>query len=34
MKLRVGNYPIIYSIKKNNVIVFVIKIGHRKEIYK
>ena len=34
MKLRVGNYRIIYSIKKETVIVFVIKIGHRKEVYK
>lgn len=34
MKLRVGNYRIIYSIEKETVIVFVIKIGHRREIYK
>ncbi|MCZ0931978.1 MAG: type II toxin-antitoxin system RelE/ParE family toxin [Oligoflexia bacterium] len=34
MKLRVGNYRIIYSVEKDTVIVFVIKIGHRKEIYK
>ena len=34
MKLRVGNYRIIYSIQKDIVVVFVIKIGHRKEIYK
>ena len=34
MKLRVGNYRIIYSIEKKTVIVFVIKIGHRKEVYK
>ena len=34
MKLRVGSYRIIYSIEKETVIVFVIKIGHRKEVYK
>ena len=34
MKLRVGNYRIIYSIEKKTVIVFIIKIGHRKEVYK
>ena len=34
MKVRVGNYRIIYSIKKNTVTVFVIKIGHRKGVYK
>ena len=34
MKLRVGQYRIIYSIQKNTITVFVIKIGHRKEVYK
>lgn len=34
MKLRVGNYRIIYSIEEKTVIVFVIKIGHRREVYK
>lgn len=33
MKLRVGDYRIIYSVEKETVIVFVIKIGHRKEVY-
>ncbi len=34
MKLRVRDYRIIYSINKTTVIVHVIKIGHRKEVYK
>lgn len=34
MKLRVGNYRIIYSIEKRTVVVSVIKIGHRREVYK
>ncbi|MCZ0931709.1 MAG: type II toxin-antitoxin system RelE/ParE family toxin [Oligoflexia bacterium] len=34
MKLRVGNYRIIYSVEKDIVTVFVIKIGHRKKVYK
>ena len=34
MKLRVGNYRIVSSIQKKTVMVFVIKIGHRKEVYK
>ena len=34
MKLRVGDYRIIYSVKKDTVIVFIIQIGHRKEVYK
>ncbi len=34
MKLRVGDYRIIYSIEREMVTVFVIKIGHRKEVYR
>jgi len=33
-KLRVGNYRIIYKIEKKEVIVLVISVGHRKEVYK
>ena len=33
MKLRVGDYRVIYSIEKTSVIVYVIKIGHRKDVY-
>jgi mRNA interferase RelE/StbE len=32
-KLRVGNYRIIYQIKKNEVIVLVVTIGHRSKVY-
>lgn len=32
-RYRVGDYRIICEIKKQELIVFVIKIGHRKEIY-
>ena len=32
-KLRVGNYRIIYQIKKNEVIVLVVAIGHRRQVY-
>lgn len=34
MKLRVRDYRIIYSIDKKVVTIYVIKIGHRKEVYK
>ena len=34
MKRRVGDYRIIYSMEKKTVTIFVIKIGHRKEVYK
>ena len=33
-KLRVGNYRIILDLNRNKLIVLVLKIGHRKNIYK
>lgn len=33
MKLRVGDYRVIYSIQRTTVTVYVVKIGHRKEVY-
>jgi len=33
IKLRIGDYRIIYSIKKDIVTVEVIKIGHRRDVY-
>ncbi|GAB4419554.1 MAG: type II toxin-antitoxin system RelE/ParE family toxin [Bacteriovoracaceae bacterium] len=32
-KLRVGDYRIIYQIRKNEVIVLILKVGHRREVY-
>ncbi len=32
-RIRVGNYRVIYEIKNNELIVLVINIGHRKDIY-
>ena len=32
--MRVGDYRIIYTIYKNKLIVYIIDLGHRKEIYK
>lgn len=32
-KLRVGNYRIIYQIKKTEVIVLVVSVGHRRMVY-
>lgn len=31
--LRVGNYRVIYTIKKEIVMVYVLDIGHRRDIY-
>ena len=33
MKLRVGDYRVIYRVEKKKVLVLVIKIGHRKDVY-
>ncbi len=33
-RLRVGNYRLIIDLKRNKLIVLVLKIGHRKNIYK
>lgn len=32
--LRVGNYRVILDIKEDRLIIFVIEVGHRKDIYK
>jgi addiction module RelE/StbE family toxin len=32
-KLRVGDYRIIYQIHKQEVLVVVVKVGHRREVY-
>ncbi len=33
-RIRIGNYRVIYEIENNQLLIFVIEIGHRKEIYK
>jgi mRNA interferase RelE/StbE len=33
-KLRVGNYRVIADILRKDIVIFVIEIGHRKNIYK
>jgi mRNA interferase RelE/StbE len=33
-RIRQGNYRIVYSIEDDKLIVFVIKIAHRSEVYK
>ncbi|MFC1623925.1 type II toxin-antitoxin system RelE/ParE family toxin [Candidatus Omnitrophota bacterium] len=32
--LRVGNYHVIYTIHKNRIVVYIIDLGHRKDIYR
>ena len=33
-RIRVGNYRVVYQIKKDVLIILIIKIGDRKEVYK
>jgi mRNA interferase RelE/StbE len=33
-RIRVGNYRVVYEIDNGQIIVTVIKVGHRKEIYR
>ena len=33
-RIRQGNYRIVYSIEDDKLIVFIIKIGHRRDVYK
>ncbi len=33
-RIRQGNYRILYSIQDNQLTIWVIKVGHRKEIYR
>ena len=33
-RVRQGNYRILYSIEEDKLIIFVVKIGHRKDIYR
>ena len=32
-KMRVGDYRIVYEIQKNILLILIVKIGHRKDIY-
>ena len=33
-RIRQGNYRILYSIESHFLIIYIIKIGHRKDVYK
>ena len=33
-RIRVGNYRILYTIEDNQLIIYVVKIGHRKDVYR
>ena len=33
-RIRIGNYRILYSIEDEILVVYVVKIGHRKDVYR
>ena len=33
-RIRQGQYRIVYSIEKDELVVYVVKIGHRKDVYR
>jgi len=33
-RIRVGDYRILYTIEDNQLIIYVVKIGHRKDVYR
>lgn len=33
-RIRIGDYRVIYTIEKDNQTIFIIKIAHRREVYK
>ena len=33
-RIRIGNYRIIYRIEKLRVVIVIVKIGHRREVYR
>jgi len=33
-KIRSGDYRVIYEIHNNRLVILVVKIGHRKDVYK
>ena len=33
-RIRVGNYRILYTIEDHQLLIYVVKIGHRKDVYR
>ena len=33
-RLRIGRYRVVYEVQKKKVVIFVIRVGHRKDIYR
>ena len=33
-RIRIGSYRVLYSIEEKKLVVYVVKVGHRKDVYK
>ena len=33
-RIRIGNYRVLYAIEEYQLVVFVVKVGHRREVYR
>jgi mRNA interferase RelE/StbE len=33
-RIRVGDYRVLYELRKNSRVVFVVKVGHRRDVYR
>ena len=33
-KIRAGNYRIVYEIHEDRIVILIVKVGHRKDVYK
>ncbi len=33
-RIRIGNYRVLYSIEDDILVIYVVKVGHRKDLYK
>jgi mRNA interferase RelE/StbE len=34
LRIRVGNYRIVYQVEEENLIVLIVIVGHRKDVYR
>ncbi len=33
-RIRVGNYRIVYQVEEENLVILIITVGHRKDVYR
>ena len=33
-RLRVGDYRVVYEVRKSGVVIYVVRVGHRKDVYR